>query len=257
MQRVLCFIITILPFVSNAQYNGTIRSARPGQTTGPYTIGKHVFQVQSGIIFNKIDNTQEESSRKTFASANTIRYGIWERLEISGVINIRKDQLHTLSGTGKRKGISGTQLGYRVNLIDHRRGWIRGLAVQHRFLLRVQSEAFRRDRLGSRFLMATKHVLSSKWALNTHWALTYTGNSRVPLGNYSVKISNKFGGGFVVMLENYGSLNRGKFDTNIDTGLAYFLSNDLKIDILGGWQGEEGVDDFFLSMGISFRIHHR
>jgi hypothetical protein len=48
-----------LPFCNECvygQYNTTIRWARPGQSFGPFTTGKNILQIQTGITYDSFEN---------------------------------------------------------------------------------------------------------------------------------------------------------------------------------------------------------
>lgn len=45
-------VLIVAPVVSACgQYNETIRSRRPGIAIGPFTVGKGVFQIQTGVDY--------------------------------------------------------------------------------------------------------------------------------------------------------------------------------------------------------------
>jgi hypothetical protein len=56
-------------------------------------------------------------------------------------------------------------------------------------------------------------------------------------------------GGFV---EIYGNLD--DFTANYDGGLDYTITDNLKIDVSTGWQGQEEVDNWFVDFGFSWRF---
>lgn len=52
LSTTLLTICSISTFLS-AQFNPTIRTGRPGQSIGPYTVGREVFQVQTGMGYKQ------------------------------------------------------------------------------------------------------------------------------------------------------------------------------------------------------------
>lgn len=50
-----------------SKYSEKIGSGRPGQSNSPFGVGKHIYQVQTGIIFSEVDLdtfTQKLNSEK-------------------------------------------------------------------------------------------------------------------------------------------------------------------------------------------------
>ncbi len=82
-----------------------------------------------------------------------------------------------------------------------------------------------------------------------------TGNQPAPNYSYifivSFDITPKLGG-FVKM---YGELD--EWTRNYDGHLSYLLNDDLMLDVYGGWQGQEGYNEFFFSTGFSWRLVRR
>ena len=249
---VIAIAIMMIPNLSFGQFNETIRSGRPGQSIGPYTVGKKVVQVQSGVNFNQIDNEMTETS--SFSESTVLRIGVWERFELSGVVNWESNQIRTNGDEEYEKGISNTQIGGRINILEGK-GAIPGIGLQGRALLKAQSQAFKRETTGSQFVLATGNQITDWLSLGTNWGVTWDGNNANPrslyIVNLSFGLSEKFGG----FAEVYGSIN--ELTTNFDGGFSYLVNNDLQLDVSGGWQGSEGVSDWFVDLGVSWRYDWR
>jgi hypothetical protein len=79
----LCLIINF----TYAQTSPTIATGRPGQSIGARVVGTHILQLQSGIELNRVETgaTKDES----WINNNVVRYGINEKVELSGVLDYR------------------------------------------------------------------------------------------------------------------------------------------------------------------------
>jgi len=87
--------------------------------------------------------------------------------------------------------------------------------------------------------------------------VTWTTHKVALQGTYGINVSFdlvKQVGGFI---ETYGVIEQGKMSTNIDVGIGYLINNDLQLDLYGGWQGKQDIRDYFISLGVSWRIHKR
>ena len=238
-----------------AQYNPTIRSGRPGQSIGPFTVGQSVFQVQSGVDFNNIDDSNG-TEVNTVLSNTVLRYGFAERWEVSGVMNWQNDDISSNSQDFSQSGISNTQLGFRYLLVQGN-GSKPSIGIQYRMLLKAQGEAYKRQNLGSNITLATSSSLFGVLGLITNWGATWDGNDGPVTGSYAINIGFDIAGNLSGFIENYGSLRDGDLASHFDFGLAYLISNDFQLDLYSGWQGREDVKDFFVSFGVSWRVHKR
>ena len=255
MKKLIVIALTTLScFQLSAQFNSTIRTGRPGQSIGAYTVGRQVFQVQTGVDVNQVRGNHLSSS--TTLSNTVLRYGILENFEINGSFDWQQTHIRSLTENRVLNGISGSQIGFRFNVLE-RQGAIPAIGIQYRLLLKAQSQIFRREHTGSRIVVATSNRLFQKYGLVTNWGLTWTGNNQASVGTYAISLSFDLGKDFSGFVENYGNLWQGRIDTNFDTGIAYLVNNDFQLDLSGGWQGTKNLTDYFISLGLSWRVHHR
>ena len=92
MQRLIILWFYLFTMnVSYGQYNTTIRSARPGQAFGPFTTGKNIFQIQTGISYDSFKNKDMNLSGNGLGYLLSLRYGLEEKFEIRTAIGVRKD----------------------------------------------------------------------------------------------------------------------------------------------------------------------
>jgi len=104
----------------------------------------------------------------TVLSNTVLRYGIFERFEVSGLLNWQNDHIQSPLEDFYQGGISATQLGFRYN-ITKRKGAIPAIGVQYRLLLKAQSDTYKRSHYGSRLVIITANRLLEKVGLVTNW----------------------------------------------------------------------------------------
>ena len=251
------FLLFVLSIQSCfGQYNETIRSGRPGQSIGPFTVGKGILQVQSGVEFYVFENKDFGFSGSGFVHNTVIRYGILERFEVSGLIDYRNDKFKSNGSETDASGISALDLGGRYEFFEGN-GAIPTIGFQMRVRLPVLSEDYQIDKIAPRFLFVTSQKLSDTFTLTTNWGGSWNGvnsvGTAVYIINLSFPITDKLGG----FVENYGDLTDGDFDTRFDSGLTYLSNNDLQWDMLGGLGSNDGVSDYFVSVGVSLRTKRK
>ncbi len=253
-QRTLLLAMILFPIILSAQYGESIRTGRPGQAIGGFTLGKNVFQLQTGYTLNFIEDAPWES--RSVVNSSVFRVGLLEKFELSAVVNWSSDKFSpsTFQSDYHVGGISNTQIGGRVNLLEND-GWKPTVGLQGRLLLKLQDEAYRRDKMGAKFLLVTGNRINDRLSVITNWGITWTGNQKEPIASYVLNVSHGISDKFGTFLEIYGDFN--DFNINYDTGLSYLVNKDFQLDISTGWQGTKDVPDWFVDFGLSWRFDWR
>jgi len=257
LSKVILFIGTLaLCAESYGQYNETIRSGRPGQSIGPFTVGKGIFQIQSGMDVFGFDNTNDGIEGSGYLNNTVIRYGVAERLEISALADYRNETIKYSGTETDLSGLAAFDLGGRYQFFQGK-GIVPTIGLQFRVRLPVLSKDYEIDNLAPRFILVTGQKLSETFTLTTNWGGSWNGNNSDGTGFYIVNLSFPIVGQLGGFVENYGDVNDGDFDTRFDAGLAYLCNNDLQLDLLGGLGKNDGVNDYFVSVGVSWRTKRR
>ena len=246
-------LISFLAQAASAQFGKTIRTGRPGAAIGAYTVGKKVFQIQTGFNYNERE-LENVFGSNTWVFNSVFRYGIFEKLEVSGVVNIRSDEALTVTGTENQFGVSNTQIGLRYNILE-RKGAIPAIGLQGRLLLKAQSIDYQRENLGANLVLATGNKITDWLSLTTNWGIVWTGNGGDPNSLYAINASFSLTEKWGAFAEVFGSFN--SFSSNYDAGFSYLVNNDLQLDASAGWQGQNGIVDIFIDFGLSWRLHNR
>ena len=129
MKTALISILILFPLISFAQRQPRIASGRPGQAIGPLVVGTGVFQVQTGVDYDRREFTNTKNTKRTLN--NVIRFGLSEDFELSSVIDYRDETFDTNGVENNLDGVSQFQLGFRYNLIPEADGWIPAIGFQH------------------------------------------------------------------------------------------------------------------------------
>lgn len=247
------FLFLLIHHTLSAQFAETIRSGRPGQAIGAYSVGKNVFQVQSGLTNN--DYSTEDPNinirDEEWLHATVLRYGLTERLEISTVLGGQ-------FGDEVRNGVNNTQIGLRYNFFGNE-GARPAVDLQARLLLPWGMEEIRREKIGTRILLGTGNALTNRLGLTTNLGLTLN-QDRPNIYFYALALGYSLTdrlGAFVEIYDNFADFSNLELD--FDLGLGYFVTNDLKLDISTGWQDSSSteIDNWFVDFGISFRIYQQ
>lgn len=244
------FLITLCMESTSAQYNQTIRTARPGASIGPFTVGKGIFQFQSGVDY--YGSKSSDLKVNGFVSNTVMRLGLTETFEISTLIDYRNESVTQEGSEISKQGVSAMDVGMRYHILDGH-GLVPNICFQIRFRMPVLGEDYEIDDMAPRVVVALNQFLTDNLVLTSNWGAVWNGVTSSPNGTYTINLAfpiTKKLGSFV---ETFGTYGHGNFNTNFDTGLGLLLTNDLQLDLYGGYGSNSGVKDYFISMGVSVR----
>lgn len=249
---VSCAFLLVITTSARSQFNETIRTGRPGQAIGTFTVGQGILQVQSGVDHFASDDGDLGIKTIGFLSNTVLRYGLTDLFEVSTVAEYKTATITENSATTRQQGLSALDVGIRYHIYTGK-GLIPNIGFQFRTRLPVLSDDYKIKDLAPRFLLATSQHLSKKFTLITNWGASWTGNDSSPTGNYVINLSFPFNDRWGAFIENYGRLHQGVLTTNWDTGIAWLVNNDLQFDFYGGYGDNQRVKAWFLSAGVSIR----
>ncbi len=260
---ILCFCFKI----STAQYAEKIASGRPGQANDPFSVGKGIYQIQSGLDFINVES--DFGNRETELSAwnqnSLIRLGIFERFEVRiGYGYQIREQFSTNITTEfpeEQSGFNAFQFGLRHNIIMQK-GIIPTIGIQ--FTTRFGGlNVYRQNRFSYEGKLLLQHKISEKLVLNTNFSLEYNDQVDYTFGRYVFSFAYSLTDRLSVLAEAYGIVDSNDFYLFFDGGFGYLLSNNLQLDIFGGYGnnkigGENSkIESYFVSLGFSYRINTR
>lgn len=237
---------------ANAQFNETIRTGRPGQSIGAFTVGKGVFQVQSG--FDYFGSKISSSNRSEGVLNNTVmRFGLTEPFEISALVEYKTESITENDVKRTVNGLSALDVGMRYHIYSGK-GLIPNVGFQIRGRLPVLAEEYKIKDVAPRFIIVTSQQLSNTFTLITNLGAAWNGNNSSPRGTYIVNLSFPFNDKVGSFVETFGGIERGTATINFDTGLAWLVTNDLQLDLYGGYGKNQGIETYFTSIGVSWRF---
>lgn len=237
---------------SYGQYNETIRTGRPGQSIGPFTVGKSVFQNQSGIQFNGARRAGSSLGETQFVSV--FRAGLTERFEVGGSINYRDSERESVGDIARRSGVDAVTLRMRSNVYVGK-GWIPSFGYQLHIGLPIVSKDFNQRDLYPKLTLMTGQRLSNRIAFTTNSGLNWNGFSTTPVLFYTLNFNIRLLQHGGIILEHYNTLANNSWTPRGDVGLYYRLTNDIQLDVNAGYFASNDVwSEYFVATGISWRF---
>lgn len=243
---------------ADGQYNETIRSGRPGQAIGPFTVGASVFQLQAGTDIGGYEVKGVNGySGSDLAGGSVFRYGFTERFEISGGISYAHNVIDLEGQNSSSNGINALAFAVRSNVYVGK-GLIPSVGYQIGLGPPWLGKNYKRDNVAPKVTLMTGQSFCEDWGFITNWGATWNGNNGEPIGFYVLNLSYSISNSIGVFAEHYANYGGGDWDGKFDGGIAYLVNNDLQLDFYGGYdKNGKGYSDWFLSLGVSWRVKHQ
>ncbi len=257
IRRYLYLSIIQLMFIHGvvkAQFLETIRSGRPGQSIGAYTVGSGTLQVQSGVDYFGTRNSNIGETDHGVLTATGVRYGLTDQFEVGTFFEYRSVTKKTDSASYSSTDLSNMLIGIR-HQISVGKGLLPSIGFQFRLRLPVTTGDYKISSVAPSFIFVTSQQLSESITLITNLGGAWNGIDATPTGTYTINLSCAFTDKFGAFIENYGTLTQGKFETRMDGGVAWLATPNLQLDLFGGFGRNYQIFDYFISTGISWRIH--
>lgn len=249
----LCCSI-LLTIISNSlfgQSSEVIRSDRPGQANSPFSIGKSVFQTQTGIDYH---TESIGTTVSNWLAPNTVlRFGISKTIDLNSTIEYRFQETTRADTTNSSKGFSSVAVGARIHLYEGKPKQPK-IGAQINMLLPNKSNAFKQKTLNPAFKLIIGQSLGSRFSYLINLGSNYDVSANSFNHSYIINIGYTINKSLSTFIENYGFINGTNHINKWDTGLAYIVNNNLQLDIYGGYYKLGNRQDSFISMGFSWRI---
>ncbi len=215
---------------------------RPDQTEASSTVGKNVFQIESGTYLSTLG-----SLRYWGINNNLFRYGVNDKLEFRLVTEVGREKV---DGSDEViLGISDLQAGIKVSLFSNEK--VEGAFMAHGFFP-TGSGSLNSGEYGGFFRFLLSHPVTDRISFGYNLGYGYYGEDVHGLiYTYSAAFSLNDKIGYFIEFFG-GSLKFEEFTYAFDSGFTYLINNNLQLDFSLGKQIE--ADAAFYSAGISYRI---
>ena len=179
------------------------------------------------------------------------RIGAFERIEFRTQFGLSRTVAKPQEVTSS--GLSTFGLGAKINLLNGK-GNKPSIGLQGDIFLPAVSNDFRNDNVATTIILAHTQAITEKLGLSTNFGVSWDGNGSDANGLYVINVGFPISdstGGFI---EGYGFFNSSFFDVLFDGGFAHLVNDHIVVDISAGYGKNEGVRQFFVDFGFSWRL---
>jgi len=246
--KIKIHLITLFASIlSFSQEIEPIQTDRPDQTETPKIVPKEVFQVESGIGFQK-----NETSNTTIAAPSTLwKYGVNENFELRLITEF---SIEEMSKT-KTSGLNPILVGCKIKLAEEKGIWPQTSLIGHISLPNLASKVLKTDYYAPEFRFTMQHTLSEKMTLGYNLGAEWDGFTPEPTFIYTLttgySVSEKMG----TYIEIFGfAPQKNVAYHSLDGGVTYLVTNNFMLDLSGGFGLTEFAPEYYYALGVSFRI---
>lgn len=259
---VLFFSLCLLNFNSAvAQYSEKIASGRPGQAISAQTTGKHVFQLETGFDLGGWERSVGNIKTQSMLNATLLRFGLLNKLEIHSGWEFRSDKAFIDNEEfWSASGMSFSSIGIRHNVFEGD-GKKPSLGYQVSAKLNILTDDYNPDGIAPHFILTSGMSLTDKLGITLNSGINFGYESADAL-IYIVNLGLGLSENSFFFAEMYGDVNisesvtGGKFHPKFDFGYGFFLSDNIQLDLLGGYTWINEATEYFVSVGFSWRLNH-
>lgn len=249
------FVVPTLILISlstNAQQHGRMETDRPDQTESFYITRRGYIQAEIGF-----NNERYLGSRVTVHPTALWKAGLHERFELRLIteLNTIKPLLMSPSFPQKTSGLPPVQVGGKIALLEEKK-WLPATSlIFHAGIPSLGSKTFRTPRWSPNFRFVMQHTLGEQTSLGYNLGAEWNGFSNRATWIYTIAPGMNLGEKWYGYVEAFGSIVRGEKPAHaLDGGIAFYVSDDVKLDLSAGIGISEQSIDNYVAIGLSFRF---
>lgn len=229
-----------------------IETDRPDQTESPYLTPKNWIQLEAG--FNRQQN--EKHNFEYFSPTLLSKWGINKIVELRLITTIVTNQTTISNNKFTETGLAPLEIGGKIFICEEKKGFPKTSLIFHFAIPKLASKNFKVNKIAPNFRFVMQSTLTNKIGLGYNIGAKWDGFGNTPSYIYTFapgfNLSDKWYG----YIEAFGSFAKSESPQHsIDGGLAYFVNNNFKLDVSGGFGISKAAPDWYFALGGSIRFN--
>lgn len=247
-------IFFIIPLFHYGQYTDQINSNRPGETMSAFSVGKSVFQVETGMYGIKENHSILNYDSNGYGVDMTVRWGLFmEKLELIADIQYQSEKVNSALNSIDKSALKKTVFGAKYLIYDPFKNHenkvnIYSWKANHSFKWRQLVPAIsifaganvvlsdnpfyfsNQSEISPKAILITQnHLGDGSWVFITNIIADYIG-TQYPSYNYVVTLTKGFSDHWSGFIENQGIKSDFYSDAVIRGGAAYLINKNMQVD---------------------------
>ena len=246
--------LLMIPMLNYAQHTDQINSNRPGETMSAFSVGKSVFQIETGIYGITEKHNLLNYDANGFGVDATLRWGLFmERLEFVADLQYQNEKVNALFSSTEKSALKQTVLGAKYLIYDPFKNYEKKVNLYswkanhafnwHQLIPAVSVFAganltfsdnpysFSPDgTISPKIMLITQnHFGDGTWVFVTNIIADYISTD-YPSYGYVLTLTKGFNDKWSGFIENQGYKSDFYSDAIVRTGAAYLINKDTQID---------------------------
>jgi hypothetical protein len=249
LKKTISFFFVVCMYIS-IQAQEKIDTDRPDQTESAGIVPKNYFQVEIG--FNKENTTRADHNY--IHPTTLLKYG-FRRFELRLETVFLSTYEQSILQPKWTTGLEPVEIGCKVLLAEEKKGIPKTSFIAHLGIPALSSKAFRYDNVVPSFRLVLQKTITPFYGIGTNIGAEWDGYTSAPTWLYTLSPGFNLSEKWYAYIEAFGFIRKNELPQhNLDGGIAYYLTNDIKLDISAGAGISRAAPENYFAIGVSFRF---
>lgn len=285
MNRLLVFFLLIFLLKINlgySQFTDIINSNRPGNSSGAFSVGKDILQLENGFYFTNEKHQLLNYDIEGYGTEFKIRYGfLYEKLELIISGNYQSDNLsdnrYNPANNINRKNFKKFKIGAKYLIYDPKKGitekpnvysyfadkkfkWknlIPAISVYGGLNIDSKNNPFVSSNVSGispSLAIFTQSNFTNRSVITTNVIFERIGSNQNDF-EYIISLTHAFNESFIGFIETHGIKSDFYADNKLGFGVAYLFNDNLQLDLGAILNFKDTPKIFQMSLGVSYRLN--
>lgn len=285
MNRLLVFFLLIFLLKINlgySQFTDIINSNRPGTSSGAFSVGKNILQLENGFYFTNEKHQLLNYDIEGYGTEFKIRYGfLYEKLELIISGNYQSDNLsdnrYNPANNINRKNFKKFKIGAKYLIYDPKKGitekpnvysyfadkkfkWknlIPAISVYGGLNIDSKNNPFISSNVSGispSLAIFTQSNFTNRSVITTNVIFERIGSNQNDF-EYIISLTHAFNESFIGFIETHGIKSDFYADNKLGFGVAYLFNDNLQLDLGAILNFKDTPKIFQMSLGVSYRLN--
>ena len=285
MNRLLVFFLLSFLLKINlgySQFTDIINSNRPGTSSGAFSVGKNILQLENGFYFANEKHQLLNYDIEGYGSEFKIRYGfLYEKLEVIISGNYQSDNLsdnrYNPANNINRKNFKKFKIGAKYLIYDPKKGitekpnvysyfadkkfkWknlIPAISVYGWLNIDSKNNPFVSSNVSGispSLAIFTQSNFTNRSVITTNVIFERIGSDQNDF-EYIISLTHAFNESFIGFIETHGIKSDFYADNKLGFGVAYLFNDNLQLDLCAILNFKDTPKIFQMSLGVSYRLN--
>ena len=285
MNRLLVFFLLSFLLKINlgySQFTDIINSNRPGTSSGAFSVGKNILQLENGFYFTNEKHQLLNYDIEGYGTEFKIRYGfLYEKLELIISGNYQSDNLsdnrYNPANNMNRKNFKKFKIGAKYLIYDPKKGitekpnvysyfadkkfkWknlIPAISVYGGLNIDSKNNPFVSSNVSGispSLAIFTQSNFTNRSVITTNVIFERIGSNQNDF-EYIISLTHAFNESFIGFIETHGIKSDFYADNKLGFGVAYLFNDNLQLDLGTILNFKDTPKIFQMSLGVSYRLN--